>query len=286
MTNRRRRTAAVKVILLVTVTVLVAAACRSERESRTASVVQVALAKGASADRFRFVYNANGTKVNDCFEPNRSFVGDVDLGRGLLVLRRDLSSPPVAFVTGGRAVLSASLFRKGSHPTSWLRTPGLVDGPLRTSLLRALGTGLGGYVVDGQLPPDGTAFARDGLEVAKEVTQLRDRDGAQGFALTLDRNAFPAASDPDDESLLGDPILEFWIGASGDVRRVTVRPGRVPGYSEEDLEVGGWTIDYLPPSEELAVPDLGPMTELGPGDARTIAAPPIETCELPLSTNP
>jgi len=283
MHGQRRGAASLFVMVMVALTL--AGACRSERETEPMQRLQAALAEGAPADQFRFLYNAAGTRVNDCFEPNRSFIGDVDRQQGLLILRRDVSSPPMAYIVGGRAVLSASLFRQGSVPTPWLTTPGPVDGPVRASLLRALGTGLAGYVVDGKLPPDGVEFARDGIEVAEEVTQLPERDGAQGFALRLDRDAFPDGGEPG-ESLLEDPTLELWIGSNGTVSRVAVRPGRPQKPSADDLEVGGWTIDYLPPLDDLTVPDLGPLTELSSVDAETLRSPPIETCRLPLTTDP
>ena len=271
--------------MLVILAAILGGSCRPGQESGPSAVLRAALADRTPVERFRFLYNAAGTRVNDCFEPNRSFVGDVDHRQGLLILRRGPSSPPMAYVTGGRAVLSASLFRDGTVPTPWLTTSGPVNGALRTSLLRALGTGLAGYVVDGQLPPRGADFAREGLEVAKEVTRLPDRDGAQGFALRLDRSALPEATSSA-EPLLVDPILEIWVGASGNVRRIAVRPGRPAGTSADDLDVGGWTIDYLPPIEELRVPEVGPFAEVATVDAGALAAPPIATCELPLSADP
>lgn len=267
------------------IAIALAGACRSEPNTRPSAVLRAALAEGAPTEQFRFVYNAAGTRVNDCFEPNRSFVGDVDRRQGVLVLRPDTSSAPMAYVTGGRAVLSATLFRSGSLPTQWLTTSGSVDGALRRSLLRVLGTGLAGYVVDGLLPPDGADFARDGLEVAKEVTRLPGRDGTRRFALRLDRGAL-AGADGQEEPLLEDPVLEVWVGESGNVHRVAVRPGRPEGPSDDDLEVGGWTIDYLPAVDAVAVPDLGPVTELSALDAGALLAPLVQACELPLSTDP
>jgi hypothetical protein len=285
VTGRRRRTAAATVIVLVLMTAILLRSYRSERESGPAALLEAKLVDAPVLDRFRFLYSAAGTRVNDCFEPNRSFLGDVDHQQGLLILRRDPSSPPIAYVTGGRAVLSASLFRDGTVPTPWLTTAGPVKGALRASLLRALGTGLAGYVVDGKLPPRGADFARDGLEVAKEVTRLPGRDGARRFALRLDRNALPGRTSSA-QPLLEDPTLELWIGASGNIRRIAVRPGRPAATSANDLDVGGWTIDYLPPIDGLSVPDLGPFTEVAAVDAATLAAPPIETCELPLTADP
>ena len=279
-----RRRAIEKTIVVVILTAMSVGSCGSGRDTGPSADLQAALADDSSPTRFRFLYSAAGTRVNDCFEPNRSFVGDVDNREGLLILRRDLSSPPMAYVTGGRAVISASLFQGGTVPTPWVTTSGPVEGALRSSLLRALGTGLAGYVVDGQLPPHGVDFARDGLEVAEEVTRLRERDGARGFAMRLDRKALPGATAPE-QSLLEDPILEIWIGADGSLRRIAVRAGRRAGPKANELDVGGWTIDYLPPIEELRVPDVGPFTELAAVDAGALAAPPIESCELPLSAD-
>lgn len=277
MTNSRRFTIVALAIMVL------AGACRTGRTLTPEAELRAAVSDLAPVERFRFVYNAGGTSVNDCFQPNQSFLGDVDLSAGLLVIRHGAEGPPIALVAGGRAVLNASLFRAGTAPTPWLATSGPVEGPLRAGLVRALGTGLAGYVVDAALPPDGAAFASDGLTIVEAVKKLPPRDGAQRFLLRLDGNRLsaPGATSPD--APVEDPTLEIWF-EGGVVRRITVVPGRSAS-DESDLELGGWTIDYQDAPAPGEVPDLGPVTELTDVDAAALAAPPITTCELPLSTD-
>ena len=271
-------------LLSTVVALALAGACSSGPAPAPADELRAVAAELDPEDRFSFVYNAGGTRVTGCFQPNQSFVGEVDLDAGLLLLRREPAGPPIALVAEGRAILHASLFREGTSPTPWLTTEGRVSGSLRVALVRSLGPGLAGYVIDAALPPDGVAYAQESVTVAEEVTARPSLDGARRFSLRLDGTKLAPAGATSDEPL-DDPTVEISI-RDDVVRRIAVVPGRADGAGGDDLELGGWTIDYGTVTAPLEVPQVGPVTEIAQIDASTLVAPTIATCELPLSTEP
>lgn len=260
-------------------------ACRSGAPDTPAEVLRTRLEDPTDPTTFSFVYSDGGSRVADCFSPNRTFSGDVDGSAGLMVLR-DEGSDPIAYVAEGRAVLSDRLFSAGSVSAPWMVTRGRVTGPLRDALGRALGTGLAGYVADGLLPPPSHQVATDALAIAKQVRSVRSGDRSERFTLTLD-GARLAAAAPEATATteaLDDPTLEVVL-TERTITRITVTPGRPATPGPDDAEdAGGWVIDYLPLRRPVVPADVGPVAELVDEDAAGLSPPQITTCNLPVAS--
>lgn len=205
--------------------------------------------------RFAFEHRPLGTRVVECFLANRALNGQVDVGKGTLVLTEP-SGREVFRRVGPRAFVRGSLL--AGVNVDWVEVDGVPPSADRAALVDALGPDLGNYVVAGGLPPSGVVTARAALGDADEIVAL-DRDR---YRLQL------PPSGTDEPSV----VIDVTLTASA-VRQVTVRTtGR-----DEDA-TGGWTITYsaLTAAPEVSAPasvvrldDLDASTLVGVGRAAT-----------------
>lgn len=264
--------------LVLTAALVAGGACGRGGDTGATAQFRAALSATEERDRFQFDYADGGSRVTDCFLPNPSFTGEVDRVAGLLVLRLNPGGPVVAYVRDGRSVLSSTLFRGLPEGVEWLATTGKVGGELRAGLVRSLGAGLAGYVVDGLLPPSGEEIAAAAFGERATVTALPTDDGTRRFAVGVAASRLQAG--PADRT--GDVTVEItFAGAS--VERVVVTPGASPGDGAPSGSEGtrGWSIRYRrAPAPPMAPADAA-TTELESATNLLLAPPPVG-CELPV----
>ena len=228
---------------------------------------------------FAFQYAGAGTKVVDCFLPNRRFFAVVDKEADVEVFKRSASdTTPIAVVTAGRAFLHSSLFRDGLVPTPWLRTDVPPDPAAMTSLRGALGVDLAGYV----LRSDATASAAETVRAALDVAQSVSRMGSAGdrYRIRVQPEEFDAATRAAGEAGGLAPVIDVWF-EDQDIRRITVAPARPAGRTGE-VEAAGWVLDYSVPSTAPPRTVIGPVTDLAELASTSLTGPRTQGCALPL----
>lgn len=266
--------------LLGLVAVLLLGAC--SRNDGVASELGDALDDARAPTRFAFDYRSGGTRVNDCFLPNRAFSGLVDHDAGVLALQQDGMGEPSAYVARGDIYLRATLFAEGVTEAPWLRATGPLDDQRRAAVVRAIGDGFAGYVASGLLPPDGRATALELLDVAEAVRVVERSDGAARYELRLPPEALGIApGQGNEESEIGDLVVEVTV-AGDSVTRIAVDEVDEPAAEHVEADADLWSVEYRPSERRVQLPDVGPVEDLAGIDPALLQAPTIERCEVPL----
>lgn len=286
---RRTRLLAVAVAVVVAAASLAAVRVLGDGSSSAATTLARRLSEGGDPQRFRFQHQAGGTRVLDCFLPNRAVEGTVDNVAGVAVLRGE-NGTEVARKSPEGVLLHQSLFAADAIPTPWLSVALPPTDELRAVLTKTLGTELSGYVLVPGLPPSGTATASAALEAAEEVERLGtttvDDRRTDRYRITVaddefaDATSTPTAAADQDGRAVPVPVIDVWVDARDQVVRVTVVAGGSNGSGEETP--GGWTIDY-----EVPVPPPTQAERMSATDAADLpldrlAARQREGCEVPL----
>lgn len=252
------------------------------------------LANVAEPAEYEFRHRANGTRVLDCFLPNRALTGRVDTAAAVVVMRS--AAGKLARKWRRRVLLHESLFPSGSLPTAWLAITLPTTDALRSALNSSLGVEWAGYVLASGLPPSGRSVASAVLDVAAAVDSLgatRTLDGhaATGYRITLDPDRFAEATS-DSFATPGRPKCDVvaprqvWIDDRDQVVRIAViriavRPGPSTG-STTDPDLG-WTIDYEVPAPPLTVAEPESVTDAERLPIDRLATPLADrSCEVPL----
>lgn len=241
------------------------------------------LTRARDPARFSFEHRAGGTRVLDCFLPNRRVIGSVDADGGVLMVV-GANGALRARRTGQRVFLHRSLFREAAVRTPWLELRLPVTVAQRSALVRALGLDLAGYVLAYGLPANGWRTARAALDAAARVERLSSQNlggGAMvGYRITVGRDPFNAApSSTPTPSMPGQkqsgpvdpPMIDVWLDGRGDVRRITVRPTRRDGTTAAPEE--GWTVDYRIPGPPIPAERVGPSTHIAEVNLASLAPP-------------
>ena len=238
-------------------------------------------------DDFSFAFRAGGTRVNDCFLPNREFMGEVDAARDLLLIRRTEGGTPLVVSTDDATFLSAELFGAGDVPASWIRL--LERGAIAIEPLnRLIGPDLAAFAASEELPPSGHATALAVLRAANGVEVLgpsvTSGVRSDGFRVSLDPIRYagkPLATDATAEA--GDPPeIDLWISEKDQVTRVEVKPSAVETPAGHDEPPPGWVTDYdySPRDIELKLPP--DATRLTPSELSTLSPRRLASCSLPI----
>lgn len=264
----------------VCVAVLLVGAC--SRDNGPGAELRSVLDSASAPARFAFDYRAGGTRVNDCFLPNRSFAGLVDRDTGVLALRRADDGEPSAYVAGDGIYLRSTLFATGVTEASWLQARGPLDAAYRGAVVDAVGDGLAGYVASGLLPPDGSETALALVDVARAVRRTAVADDGATYELDVpgdelaDGTEAPGAEPPD--------VLAEVTVAGGRVTRISIGEAAEPGQQDADDEDEGplWAIEYRRSNQRVELPALEAVEDLVRLDPGRLEPPAITRCEVPL----
>lgn len=201
---------------------------------------------------------------------------------------------PSALVIGDNVYLHRTLFSGDALPTEWLRVPPRATRDVKASVERAVGTDLAGYLFAEGFPPTGEETALAVLDVATDVESLEAQDvhgrRLEGYRVIVDPERFAAeaalAEDPD-QSARGaaavTPVVQVWVGAGGEVGRLSVRE-QASGRSDPDARGGGWTTDYLPLDDGLDVPAVIDATSASELDVSGLRPASRGSCELEIGS--
>lgn len=260
---------------------LLVGAC--SRDDGPAAELRSALESATAPERFAFDYRAGGTRVNDCFLPNRSFSGLVDRDTGVLALQRDGEDHPAAFVAQGGIYLRSTLFAVGVARAPWLQARGPLDAALRAAVVGAVGDGFAGYVASGLLPPDGNETALALMDIAREVRRTTASDDFAHYTLDVPGGEFGTGADTT-EVQPRDVFAEVTV--TGDrVTRISINEavGPVPADAEHDESEGPlWIIEFRPSDQRVELPSIGGAEELVGLEPSRLQPPAIARCEVPL----
>ena len=249
------------------------------RNDGPASELADALDDATSPTRYAFDYRSGGTRVNDCFLPNRAFGGVVDHETGVLALQQESADEPSAYVAAGDIYLRATLFAAGVTEAPWLRAKGPLDERQRSAVVRAVGDGFAGYLASGLLPPDGRETALELLDVADEVRSVEHTDDGARYELRLPPEALGIAAD---EAEVGDVIVDITISADR-VTRVSVDEAVETADAEHaETDDALWSVEYQPSERSVELPEVGGVEDLSGIDPARLQAPTITRCEVPL----
>lgn len=283
---RRTGLGLVVVALLVAVAIAVSA-WPADGGWSTADELARRLAATDDLDRFEFDHRAGGTRVLDCFLPNRQITGAVDYDAALAVLL-DRTGTEIARKRPDRVLLHRNLFAKDIVPTEWLELELPMDEELRSRLATILGTELAGYLLTPGLPASGRATAVAALEAADRVDPLPastiDGRHSNGYRIIVDDDRFGV--DPDDSRAapttdVAPPTIDVWIDQDDGVRRVTVLPGQLEPANDE--AAAGWSIDYRAPGSPVDDRRRSSVTGAAAVDLdRLQGRPATGGCEVPL----
>ena len=245
---------------------------RKELEGRLADIHERSV--------FAFQYSGAGTKVVDCFLPNRRFFAVVDTDADLEVFKRSASdTTPIAVVNAGRALLHRSLFRNGLVPTPWLRTRVPPDPEAMASLRGALGVDLAGYVLRSDATASAAEIVRAALDVSQSVSRLGSSSVGDRYSIRVQPEEFDAATRSAGQAGGLAPVIDVWFKGDG-IARIAVGPDRPAGQTG-DVEAAGWVLDYAasnPPPRGVA----GAVTELAQLGGTPLTGPRSQECSLPL----
>ena len=263
---------------------------RNWSEGSVARELQERVARSDEPVKLGFSYEVRGSRVADCFLPNRRFVGSVDYRSGSFDIQTASGHQAVVLVRNRRVFIHSTLLREGALGAEWLRVERAELDEAAPLLRRALGGDLAAYVLAGALPPSGRETVLELLRVAERVERLPAQEiasrSADRFSIRVDAQRFddatageaPAA--PSTTQAVAAPVAEVWLRGDA-VVRVAIRP-EGDGDAEEAEERGaGWAIDYgraVPlaptPAPAASVPFASvSMSEL---------ARPVARCELPV----
>lgn len=265
----------------VGVAVLLFGAC--SRDGGPGAELRSALGSRTASARFAFDYRAGGTRVNDCFLPNRSFSGFVDGDTGVLALQRDSDAEPVAYVAQGSVYLRATLFADGATQAPWLRARGPLDAAHRAAIVDAVGDGFAGYVASGLLPPDGNETALALVDVAREVRRKTVADDVAQYALDVPADELGRGSDTTGAEPR-DVLAEVTV-TGGRVTRISIDEAAAPVPADaehEESEGPLWVIEFRRSNQRVELPAVGGVEELVGLDPDRLRPPSIARCEVPL----
>lgn len=262
---------------------------RSWSEGAVARELQERVERSHEPTRLGFSYEVGGSRVADCFLPNRRFVGNVDYGAEAFDILTASDQRAVVVVRDGRVFVHSTLLREGVVGAEWLRVERAELDDAAPLLRRAIGGDLAAYALAGALPPSGRETVLELLRVAERVERLPPEEIAgrstDGFRVRVDAARFDdavAAETPAAASTakaVAAPIAEVWLDGDA-VVRIAIRPsGDARGGPEEGD--AGWLVDY------------GRVVPLAPTPARADSVPfasvaaseivrPVERCELPV----
>ena len=237
--------------------------------------------------RFAIAYGAGGTRVNDCFLPNRRFLVFVDHRAETLVVARSAADQvPLAIWREGRVFVHRSLFRSGALSQPWLAVPSDLRGPAGEALRGILGVDLASYLLSDELPPTGRATAVAALEVAKSVRRVPSAAGeSDRFSITVDPGQFeeatasavPSSSTPTGptSSVSLTPTIDVWLDNGDTVARIDVRAG-------DTGATRGWTVEYSPLTTAAPAIRAAEVADLTGVDLSSLTPSASPECELPL----
>ena len=233
--------------------------------------------------RFAFDYRAGGTRVNDCFLPNRSFSGLVDRDSGVLALQREGEPGPDAYVAEGNIYLRSTLFADGVAQAPWLQARGPLDAAYRAAIVGAVGDGFAGYVASGLLPPHGDETALALLDVARDVRRAAVSEGGVTYELDVPAEALGSVADAGG-AVARDVLAEVTV-TGGRVTRISIDAAAEPvaPEAEHDENEGPlWVIEYRRTDQRVELPTVEGVEELVGLDAATLQPRAIARCEVPL----
>ena len=265
--------------------VLAVASLERRRPSSDAATRQLIerVEDGEEPAAFEFDYSYAGSRVTECFVPNRRFSAVVDYEADLLTIRLPNGDSQIAMTKGDTAFIHRSLLAPGAIQSDWLHVAA-DDDDLRDRVARAIGGDMARYLFAGALPATARTTALDVLEVTTAVEELGREQLAGGhadaFRLRLDADAYAAvATTVTDEASAGSeptPVVQIWL-RENEVVRIAVRAEA--GDTDSEAEPG-WVIDYgdRDASVGVEVPtDAVGADAVAPGDL----ARPVASCSLP-----
>lgn len=263
---------------------------RNWSEDAVARELEERVARSDELVRLGFSYEVRGSRVADCFLPNRRFVGSVDYGSGSFDIQTASRQQAVVLVRNRRVFIHSTLLREGALGAEWLRVERAELDEAAPLLRRALGGDLAAYVLAGALPPTGRETVLELLRVAERVERLPAEEiagrSADRFRIRVDAELFedaiageaPAA--PSTTDAVAPPVAEVWL--RGDVVvRVAVRPDGNGGAEEAEERDAGWAIDYgraVPLAPTPAPAASVPFASVSTSEL----ARPVARCELPV----
>jgi hypothetical protein len=143
--------------------------------------------------------------------------------------------------------LHRTLFEEPPFEASWLAI-GREDLPaLEAVLRRSLGDDLGGYLLAASPPSTPRDLVLAAIAVAVSVDDLRSTHisgkEAERFRIRLDASLFEGALPGEVGALSSEisPTMDVWLGATGEVLRVTVGAGQHDAGGSADI---GWSVNY------------------------------------------
>lgn len=284
--RRRVLTAAIAVSSLL-VTVLVAAAATRPSPSAEDELRQRLRRNGAETQT-AFTFVGGGTRVLECFFPNRRYGGVTDPAgrRAVFWLGDDPKAKRIiAFVDEDAVVLHRSLFDDAPFGTEWVAFATPLSPNDLTTLSDIAGQDLAADLSATAPPPLAATVVETALNSASSVKPIGSASIAgrqvDGFRIEVDPNNL-AGSAPAGLSQTGAdlvPMLEVWITPDGAVARIVVRPQRPDRTVAAPEE--GWSIDYRP-----ADIDIGALRPTNLTDAeaipRTEMRPAAFKCAVPI----
>lgn len=132
--------------------------------------------------RYSFRHVPMGTRVTDCFLPNREFVIAVDLAAGVMLIRNLMGRELARRVDREVYVAAAAL---GRDDDAWLAASLPVGEDLRGRLVDVVGVDLARYLVADGLPADPVTAARELADAGTTIETLT----AGRYRVALDEDA-------------------------------------------------------------------------------------------------
>lgn len=267
------------VTVLATLMLLMVGCDRPEPEGR----LRDRLRGATTPEVLDFVFEAGGTTVTRCFQPNRTFTGTIDFARKTVVLG-SADGSPLAVVTPEATLVRSALFAD-PPPATWTRIPKDLTGAELDAVKAAVGVEFMSYLV-GESPPSTPAqVVAAALDVASEVTESRAGARSTYSVIVDDRELDEVASrEGVTTTMAGEPVAITVVASFTDdsIVSVTVDPGGStdrPRFEDQDAPIG-WTTTYRPRVEPNPLPQIGDIAEPGPEALQTLRAAPIATCQV------
>lgn len=237
-------------------------------------------------NRFALHYNRGGTRVLDCIAVNLRYTARVDTDAKRMIVTTAGLNAATVIVEPSEVLLRRTLFQNPPGRSEWLSVPRPLAASARSTLTDVLGVDLAADVTSPRLPASGTELARAALNIARSVQRLAvsqvNGDSSEGYRIRVTRQGF----ERDAKTLPGQPtdsmpVLDVWIDADNEVRRVTIntetRDG-TPGPAED-----GWTVDFET-TQSIQRPTIASSSPLTPGDLAQLEAVKPQ-CELPVGAD-
>jgi hypothetical protein len=239
------------------------------------SDLEARLAAIDDPDSFTMAYQAAGTDVLGCVQPNRSFAIDVDTPTLAFVVRDAVSGSTIAERHDRSIRLHRDLFAEGTTDAIWVEVDlDATADQLIAALRRVLGPDLAEYLLAAGPPSSGPALAAALVPIAASIEATDDDGSTTTFRLELDPGGFAeGATLAPDQADAAPPLIDLTLDDRG-VRRIVVR---APG----DEAAGGWIIDYVDPGAEVPnAPAPGSAVDLDDLATDDLRAPAIVGCAV------